>query len=376
MGVGCCTLPRMLIPVLLTVTLTGCATSQTDEAAGTSTGTPHPTPQSTSTVIPTPASTPTALTTSAPPVPTATACDLSAYSVIGRPQTLGRYTSVGLSAIWLFPPNNDIYHIFVLVNVAKGAPGRFFVGPPEALLRKSGSTALSQATAYGYQLPGEPRITPVPPTGLTISACSATYIDAAIPAASSWLVSGRGAPGTYSFWLPVRLPEGNAVAFSAQMTIGECASSPSEGNGLTCPANDVLFGIPFSVVPSTVTPTLNAIATPTTTATAAPTPQPTIAPIPTTIAVSPGSVTLKRGQTQQFAAVIKDQSGKVMSAPVVWSLYGLGLYGGTITTSGLFAAGTSGYGQVVATVTVPGTYLALPGSPAATISAQADVTVQ
>lgn len=63
---------------------------------------------------------------------------------------------------------------------------------------------------------------------------------------------------------------------------------------------------------------------------------------PSGLAVSPTSVSLLNGATQQFTAAVVDQFGAAISAPAVtWSVTSTGA-GGTITTGGLYTAPASG----------------------------------
>lgn len=63
-----------------------------------------------------------------------------------------------------------------------------------------------------------------------------------------------------------------------------------------------------------------------------------VTPVLTSIVVSPSTVTLNTGQTQQFTAQGKDQNGNNFAVTPSWSVTG----GGTINSSGLFTASTAG----------------------------------
>lgn len=66
------------------------------------------------------------------------------------------------------------------------------------------------------------------------------------------------------------------------------------------------------------------------------------------VTVSPAAVTLQPSASQQFTAQTKDASGNVVSAPVAWSATG-----GTVTTFGLYTAGTTA-GQFAVTASADG----------------------
>jgi uncharacterized protein YjdB len=59
--------------------------------------------------------------------------------------------------------------------------------------------------------------------------------------------------------------------------------------------------------------------------------------VPKTIAVTPTSVTLDMGSTQQFTAIVRDQYGAIMVISPIWSATG-----GTISTTGLYTASAKG----------------------------------
>jgi hypothetical protein len=70
-----------------------------------------------------------------------------------------------------------------------------------------------------------------------------------------------------------------------------------------------------------------------------------VEPVLTTVEVSPASVSLRPGQTRQFAAVARDQSGAAMQGTFSWTASG-----GSITSDGFYTAGTTlGSYEVVAT---------------------------
>jgi serine protease len=71
-------------------------------------------------------------------------------------------------------------------------------------------------------------------------------------------------------------------------------------------------------------------------------------PVLTTIEVSPNSVTLDEGQTQQFSAAGKDQFGDpIATGPIVWDSNDVAV--GTINSGGLFTAIAAGTATVSAT---------------------------
>ena len=75
----------------------------------------------------------------------------------------------------------------------------------------------------------------------------------------------------------------------------------------------------------------------------------TASPVLTSITVSPASATVQTGATQQFSATGKDQFGQPMSPQpsFTWSVSG----GGSISSSGLFTAGSSAGGPFTVTAT-------------------------
>lgn len=84
--------------------------------------------------------------------------------------------------------------------------------------------------------------------------------------------------------------------------------------------------------------------TPRPTATLAPaataTPTPAANRVPTTLEISPASVTLGYGQTQQFTATVRDQAGQAIPGyGVTWRWSPVSL--GSVTSSGLFTAGST-----------------------------------
>jgi len=68
-----------------------------------------------------------------------------------------------------------------------------------------------------------------------------------------------------------------------------------------------------------------------------------VEPVLTTVEVVPASVSLRPGQTKQFTAVARDQSGAVMQGTFSWTATG-----GSITSQGFYTAGTTlgSYGVV------------------------------
>ena len=67
----------------------------------------------------------------------------------------------------------------------------------------------------------------------------------------------------------------------------------------------------------------------------------------TSLTVSPNSITVADGATQQFTASGKDQFGNAMSVTPTWSVSGLG----TISSSGLYTAPSTGSGSATVTAT-------------------------
>lgn len=83
------------------------------------------------------------------------------------------------------------------------------------------------------------------------------------------------------------------------------------------------------------------------------------APIPTSISLSPATATVTLGSTQQFTATVRDQFGNAYTGvPLTWTV--TPATAGTISTSGLFTAGstavsgelTANFERIVATATV------------------------
>jgi hypothetical protein len=83
----------------------------------------------------------------------------------------------------------------------------------------------------------------------------------------------------------------------------------------------------------------------------------------TSVAISPTTATVRWGRTQQFSGTPKDQFGAAMTTAVTWAIDAGGA-GGTVSTSGLYTAPTSGSGttkvrvtagsfSAVSTVTIP-----------------------
>jgi parallel beta-helix repeat protein len=87
----------------------------------------------------------------------------------------------------------------------------------------------------------------------------------------------------------------------------------------------------------------------------------------TSVSVSPSSATVANGATKQFTATAKDQFGKAMSASIAWSVSTSSGSPGTISTSGLYTAPSSGS----PTVTVK----AVATSGSISVSSTASVTV-
>jgi hypothetical protein len=59
--------------------------------------------------------------------------------------------------------------------------------------------------------------------------------------------------------------------------------------------------------------------------------------VASTVTISPTTATIPVGGTQQFTAVVKNSKGNVLSVTPIWSVSG----GGTITSTGLFTAGST-----------------------------------
>jgi hypothetical protein len=88
-------------------------------------------------------------------------------------------------------------------------------------------------------------------------------------------------------------------------------------------------------------------------------------PVLASITVSPATVTLATGQTQQFTAVGKDQNGATMTIAPIWTATG-----GTVTTGGLYTATTAG------TQTITATSGTISGSATATVTATSSYVIQ
>jgi beta-glucanase (GH16 family) len=84
----------------------------------------------------------------------------------------------------------------------------------------------------------------------------------------------------------------------------------------------------------------------------------------TAIEVTPAIATIVAGQTQQFAIIGKDQLGNVMAYTPTWSTTG-----GSISTSGLFTASTSG------TFTIKATSGTISGSASVTVNPAVPTTI-
>ncbi len=85
--------------------------------------------------------------------------------------------------------------------------------------------------------------------------------------------------------------------------------------------------------------------------------------VTSTVTISPTTVTLAPGGTQQFTAVVKNSAGDVLAVTPTWSLVA---GGGTITSTGLFTAGTTAGTFTVAVtcsgITATATVIVSPGA--------------
>jgi hypothetical protein len=88
----------------------------------------------------------------------------------------------------------------------------------------------------------------------------------------------------------------------------------------------------------------------------------------TTVSVTPASASVVTNATQQFSATGKDQFGATMSPPPTWSWSASG--GGTISTTGLFTAGTVAGGPFTITASA-----GVSGTASVNVSGVVDTTV-
>lgn len=170
----------------------------------------------------------------------------------------------------------------------------------------------------------------VPPdTSLTAVVVSPDTATVAMGAKKTFTATGKLADGTTRSSIAVTWSAtGGSIDAAGNYTAGQTAGS-------------------YLVIAKAASATLADTAKVTIPAAATPTPTPTPAPTLSSVVLTPGTASLQTGATQQFSVSGKMSDGTTAPVSVTWSATG-----GTISTSGLYTAGsTAGTYRVVATAT-------------------------